>query len=142
MSLKNYKGVIPAFITPFDKDGKYSANCAKQMIDWQISTGIGGYYFLGSNGYGPALDTQDRMTALESMCEIVDGRVPVVAHIAAVSGRDTVALAKHAQTLGVLAVSAVPSYYYKLSNDEMIRYYTEIAEAVDVPLIVYAKTAD
>ena len=142
MSLKNFGGVIPAFITPFDADGNYSANCAKQMIDWQISKGIGGYYFLGSNGYGPAMDVKDRMAALESMCAIVDGRVPAVAHIAAVSGKDTVALAKHAQSVGVLAVSAVPSYYYKLSADEMYRYYAEIAEAVDIPLIVYAKTAD
>lgn len=142
MELKNYKGVIPAFITPFDKNGNYSANCAKQMIDWQISTGIGGYYFLGSNGYGPAMDTKERMEALESMCEIVNGRVPCVAHIAAVSGKDTVALAKHAASTGCIAVSAVPSYYYKLTPDEMYRYYSEISDAVDLPLIVYAKTAD
>jgi len=142
MSLKNYKGVIPAFITPFDKDGNYSESCAKQMMEWQISKGIGGYYFLGSNGYGPAMDIKDRMDALESMCKLVDGRVPVVAHIAAVSGKDTVALAKHAQSVGCLAVSGVPSYYYKLSPAEMYRYYAEIAETVDLPLIVYAKTAD
>ena len=142
MSLKNYKGVIPAFITPFDKEGKYSENCAKQMIEWQLSTGIGGYYFLGSNGYGPALDVRDRMEALESMCSIVNGRVPVVAHIAAVSGRDSIALAKHAQSVGCLAISAVPSYYYKLTPAEMTRYYEEVAGSVDIPLIVYAKTAE
>ena len=142
MSLKNYKGVIPAFITPFDQAGNYSERCARQMMEWQISKGIGGYYFLGSNGYGPAMDVKERMDALESMNGIVNGRVPVVAHIAAVSGKDTVALAKHAEKAGCLAVSAVPSYYYKLSPAEMYRYYAEIAEAVDLPLIVYAKTAD
>ena len=142
MSLKNYRGVIPAFITPFDKNGNYSEACAKQMIEWQISTGIGGYYFLGSNGYGPAMDSCDRMKALESLCSIVNGRVPVVAHIAAVAGKETVAMAKHAQSLGCLAVSGVPSYYFKLTPDEMYRYYSEISEAVDIPLIVYAKTAD
>ena len=42
MSLENYKGVIPAFITPFEKDGNYSENCAKQMMEWQIRKGIGG----------------------------------------------------------------------------------------------------
>lgn len=142
MNLKDFRGVIPAFITPFDAEGKYSEKCARQMMEWQISKGIGGYYFLGSNGYGPALDVGERMEALESMCSIVNGRVPVVAHIAAVSGRDTVRLAKHAQEIGCLAVSAVPSYYYKLTPSEMYRYYAEIAEATDIPLIVYAKTAD
>lgn len=142
MTLKDYKGVIPAFITPFDKEGNYSESCAKEMIEWQLTTGIGGYYFLGSNGYGPAMDAKDRMAALESMVKIVDGRVPVVAHIAAVSGKETVEMAKHAQSVGCLAVSAVPSYYYMLKPNEMYRYYAEIAEAVDIPLVVYAKTAD
>lgn len=142
MNLENYNGVIPAFITPFDKKGNYSENCAKQMMEWQISKGIGGYYFLGSNGYGPAIEKKERMQSLESMCSIVDGRVPVVAHIAAVSSKDTVEMAKHAARLGCIAVSAVPSYYYKLRPDEMYRYYAEISEAVDVPLIAYAKTAE
>ncbi|MBR2616458.1 MAG: dihydrodipicolinate synthase family protein [Clostridia bacterium] len=142
MTLKDYKGVIPAFITPFDKKGNYSEACAKEMIEWQLPLGIGGYYFLGSNGYGPAMDAKDRMAALESMMKIVDGRVPVVAHIAAVSGKETVEMAKHAESVGCLAVSGVPSYYYKLSPAEMERYYREIAEAVNIPLVVYAKTAD
>ena len=142
MSLQNFKGIIPAFITPFDKDGNYSAKCAKEMIEWQISKGIGGYYFLGSNGYGPAMDSCDRMKALESMVEIVDGRVPVVAHIAAVAGKETVKMAKHAESLGCVAVSGVPSYYFKLTLSEMYRYYSEISDAVNIPLIVYAKTAD
>lgn len=142
MSLENYKDVIPAFITPFDKDGNYSESCAKQMIEWQISKGIGGYYFLGSNGYGPAMDRKERMQTLESLCSIVNGRVPVVAHVAAVSGKDTVEMAKHAQSVGCIAVSGVPSYYYKLSPSEMYRYYNEISEAVDLPLIAYAKTAE
>ena len=142
MILENFKYVIPAFITPFDEDGNYSEKCAKQMMDWQINKGIGGYYLLGSNGYGPALDKKERMEALESMCSIINKRVDVVAHIAAVSGKDTIEMAKHAQAMGCAAVSAVPSYYYKLSPNEMYRYYSEVAEAVDIPLIVYAKTAD
>ena len=141
MTLKDFKGVIPAFITPFDREGNYKESSAKEMIGWQISTGIGGYYFLGSNGYGPALDSKDRMSALESMVKIVDGRVPVVAHIAAVSGKETVEMACHAEKIGCLAVSAVPSYYYKLSESEMYRYYADIAEAVDIPVVIYAMTS-
>lgn len=141
-ALENYKGVIPAFITPFDREGNYSPKCAKQMMEWQIAQGIGGYYFLGSNGYGPAMDSEDRMKALESMVEIVNGRIPTVAHIASVSTKETIKMAKHAQEIGCTAVSAVPSYYYKLRPDEMYKYYSEVAEAVDIPFIIYAKTAD
>ena len=135
--LENYKGVIPAFITPFDKNGNYSAECAKQMMEWQIAQGIGGYYFLGSNGYGPAMDSEDRMKALESMVEIVNGRIPTVAHIASVSTKETIKMASglsipsithavkcsvpfdfilNANPLSILVKSSVLPHQYPWSN--------------------------
>lgn len=140
MSLQNFKGVIPAYVTPFDKDGNYYEKSAKEVINWHISKGVGGFYLTGSNGFGAAMDSCERMKVVESICEIVDGRVPVVAHIAAVSGQLSAKLAKHAESVGCTGVSAVPSYYYKLKPDEMYRYYSEIAEASDLPLVIYAQT--
>ncbi len=141
-TLNDFCGVIPAFLTPFDKNGMYDEKRAKPMIDWQISKGIGGLYLLGSTGYGPTLDISERMQALESQMKLIDGRVPVVAHIAAVSSRDTIKLAKHAQSLCCAAVSAVPSYFYKLKDAEIFDYYAAICDAVDIPLVAYAKTAE
>jgi hypothetical protein len=64
---------------------------------------------------------------------VLTGRVPVVAHIAAVSGQLSAKMARHAESVGCTGVSAVPSYYYKLNPDEMYRYYSEIAAASDLP---------
>ena len=138
--LKDFGGVIPAYVTPFDKNGDYYEKSAREVIEWQISKGVGGFYLTGSNGYGAAMDSTERMRVVESVCRIVDGRVPVVAHIAAVSGQLSARLARHAESVGCTGVSAVPSYYYKLSGDEMYRYYSEIAEASDLPLVIYAQT--
>ena len=139
--LSNYTGIIPALITPFDKKGNYDAKCTKEIIDWLTSMNIGGFYITGHTGQGPILDTEERMEVVESVCELTNGRVPVAAHIAAVSSKHSAEMAAHAKKAGCMAVSAVPSYHYKLNLEEMYTYYSEIAEASDLPLIIYAQTA-
>ena len=139
-SLYDFKGVIPAIMTPFKEDGSYDPAAAKEMIDWMIAKGSGGFYLTGSNGHGPYMESKERMEVVESMVNIVDGRVPVVAHIAFVSPDITAKMAKHAEECGCTGVSAVPSYYYHLDPEEMYSYYSEIAEASSLPLLVYAMT--
>jgi N-acetylneuraminate lyase len=85
---------------------------------------------------------EERMRAVEEITELVNGRVPVVAHVACVSPTISAKLAKHAESCGCTGVSAVPSYYYKLTADQMYRYYEEIATASSLPFVIYAKTAD
>lgn len=138
--LKDFQGVIPAYVTPFDPNGKYCEASAREVIEWLIRQGVGGFYLTGSNGFGAAMDSDERMKVVESVCKIVNGRVPVVAHIAAVSGQLSAKLARHAESVGCTGVSAVPSYYYKLTPDEMYRYYSEIANASSLPLVIYAQT--
>lgn len=138
--LKDLKGIIPALMTPFDKNGEYDESAAKEMINWMIDMGVGGFYLTGSNGHGPFMEAEERMRVVESMTKIVDGRVPVMAHIAAVSSKVSAKLAAHAKTAGCTAVSAVPSYYYKLTPEQMYDYYTDIANASDLPLVIYAMT--
>lgn len=138
--LEDFSGVIPALITPYNRNGEYDAKCSREMVDWHISMGVGGFYLTGSNGSGPYMDSDERIRAVDTMTTQVDGRVPVTAHIAAVSAKLSAKMAKEAEKSGCTAVSAVPSYYSKLNMDEMMRYYSEIADASDLPLIVYAQT--
>ncbi|MDD5602868.1 MAG: dihydrodipicolinate synthase family protein, partial [Eubacteriales bacterium] len=141
-TLNSFTGVIPALMTPFDKKGEYDRNCAKQMLDWVIVQGIGGLYLTGSNGHGPFMESNERMKVVESIVELVDGRVPVVAHIASVSSKISAKMARHAAKCGCTGVSAVPSYYYKLTPKQMYDYYDEIAAASDLPFLVYAQTSN
>ncbi len=138
-TLRDFTGIIPAIMTPFDKNGRYDPACSKEMIDWMIAQGATGFYLTGSNGQGPFMDSSERMEVVETMTGQVAGRVPVVAHIGAVSARHSAEMARHASCSGCTGVSAVPSYYVKLNLQEMKDYYREIAEASDVPLVIYSQ---
>ena len=137
-TLKEFTGIIPAIMTPFDRNGKYDPACSREMIDWMIAQGVGGFYLTGSNGQGPFMDTRERMEVVENMAGQVAGRVPVVAHIGSVSARHSAEMAYHASQCGCTGVSAVPSYYVTLNRQQMKDYYREIAEASDLPLVIYS----
>lgn len=136
--LKDFTGIIPALLTPFDRNGQYDPACSREMVDWLIGRGVGGFYLTGSTGQGPFMDSAERMAVVESMTRLVNGRVPVVAHIGAVSSRLSARMAAHAAACGCDAVSAVPSYYYTLTADEMRTYYEAISDASPLPLVIYA----
>lgn len=138
--IKDFKGIIPALMTPYDKDGRYDKSCSAEMVDWLVSMGVGGFYLTGSNGTGAYMDSEERIEVVDTITAQVNGRVPVMAHIAAVSSRLSAKMASAAQKSGCTAVSAVPSYYEKLTISQMMEYYTRIADASDLPLIVYAQT--
>lgn len=138
-TLKDFTGVIPALLTPFDANDRYDEAAAKDTIEWLLAQGAGGLYLTGSTGFGAAMDTDERKAVVESICKIVDGRVPLVAHIAAVSAKKSAELARHAAACGCTGISAVPSYYYKLNPKQMVSYYSEIAAATELPLVIYAQ---
>lgn len=138
--LCNFKGIIPALLTPYDKFDCYEPLYSKEMVDWMIDKGVGGFYLTGSNGTGPHMDVEERIKVVDTITRQVNNRVPVVAHIGHVSTKNTVRMAKAAEAAGCTAVSAVPSYYITLTQNEMIDYYRAISESVNLPIIVYAQT--
>ena len=140
--LENFKGVIPALLTGFDKEGNYDPKSTKEMVDWLASMNASGLYITGHTGHGAVMDRDERMKVVEDVCAFAKGKMPITAHIAAVSSKNSAEMAEHAEKAGCIAVSAVPSYYYKLDSKQMYEYYSEIAEASDLPLIIYAQTAN
>lgn len=138
-TLKNFTGIIPAIMTPFDRNGRYDPACSKEMIDWMLAQGATGFYLTGSNGQGPFMDSSERMKVVETMTDQVAGRVPVVAHIGAVSAGHSAEMARHAGNCGCTGVSAVPSYYVTLNLQQMKDYYRQIAESTSVPLVIYSQ---
>ena len=139
-TLKDFKGVIPALLTAFDENENYDPRRQKQLIDRLIDMGAGGFYLTGNTGHGASMDIEERVRAVDSICEIINGRVPVVAHIAAVSAKKSAYLAKQAEISGCTGISAVPSYFYKLTPEQMYKYYYDISSASNLPLIIYAQT--
>ena len=109
-----------------------------QVIEYELSIGVEGFYCMGSSGEAMLLSLEERKAALEHVLKAVNDRAPVVAHVGTIRTADAISLAKHAAQAGVAAVSMIPPYYCKFSMDEIISYYEDVMRAVpDLPMIVY-----
>lgn len=136
--MKNQKltGILPALLTAFDESG-VDTKATGKLVDTLMKAGVDGLYVGGSSGEMVLQSTDERKALLECVMENVAGRGCVIAHVGALSTADTVTLAKHAKSVGADAVSSVTPLYYKYSFREVKAYYTRIAEAAELPVIIY-----
>jgi N-acetylneuraminate lyase len=138
--LDEFTGIIPAVVTAFDENENYDLERQKKVVDFLIELGAGGLYLTGSTGQGPYMDSDERNMVVDTITQHVAGRVPVVAHIAGVSTKNSIKMAIAAEKSGADGVSAVPSYYYTFSPEHIKQYYRDIANSTNLPLIIYAQT--
>jgi 4-hydroxy-tetrahydrodipicolinate synthase len=130
-------GVVASSVTPFSSDGKVDFNRIKPHVDWLIREGAQGLSPLGSSGEFPALETRDRKLVLEAVIRANDSRLPVWAGTHHYSTRTTIDLSKHAAASGADALLIVPPYYMAPTPDQTMDHYRRIAEAVDIPIVLY-----
>lgn len=137
MNAKELRGVYPALVTPYTSDNKICEKSLREIVDMNIKKGVSGFYVGGSTGEAFVLSLEERKEILEIVTDEVKGRVNIISHIGCISTDQAIELGLHAKSLGVNAVSAVPPFYYKLSFDEIKKHYFAIANAVQLPLVVY-----
>ena len=135
--IKDFKGVIPAVLSVFDKDENLDEQGTREFIRYLMSMDIGGLYVTGSTGETWLMTAEERMRQVEIVMEEVGDKVPVVVHVGAMSTREAVKLAKHAEKYGAAGVSSVPPFYFKYNADQIFHYYKDVAEATSLPMIVY-----
>lgn len=131
-------GIYYPVITPFDEEGNVDHETFASLLDFGINRGLHGVFALGSAGQGPTLDRGERKRTLETAAETIDGRVPLVAQVGTSSTTTSVDLARHAERHGVDMISALPPYYYSdHSSREVQDHFAAVADAVDIPLMIY-----
>ena len=135
--IKDFKGVIPAVISVFHKDEELDEQGTREFIRYLMSMDIGGLYVTGSTGETWMMTAEERMRQVEIVMEEVGDKVPVVVHVGAMSTREAIKLAKHAEQFGAAGVSSVPPFYFKYNADQIFNYYKDVAEATSLPMIVY-----
>jgi len=135
--IKDFKGVIPAVLSVFDKDETLDEQGTREFIRYLMSFDIGGLYLTGSTGETFLMTSDERMRQVEIVMEEVGDKVPVVVHVGAMSTRETIRLAKHAESCGAAGVSSVPPFYFKYNGEQIYQYYKDVAEATSLPMIVY-----
>jgi 4-hydroxy-tetrahydrodipicolinate synthase len=130
------KGSIPALITPM-KDGKVDEAAFRKLVNWQIAEGSSGLVPTGTTGESPTLSHEEHMRVVEICVEEAAGRVPVIAGAGSNSTDEAIALTKHAKEVGCDAVLSVTGYYNKPSQEGQYRHFMAVAEAVDIPILLY-----
>ncbi len=135
-SPKALRGSIPALITPM-KDGAIDEAAFRRLVRWQLAQGSSGLVPCGTTGESPTLSHAEHMRVIDICLEETDGRVPVIAGAGSNSTSEAIGLTRHAKEVGADAVLSVTGYYNKPSQEGIYRHYAAIAEAVDIPIILY-----
>lgn len=124
-----YKGIFPAFYACFDDLGNISPSRTQALARHFLAQGVQGLYVNGSSGECIYLSVEERKQVLESVMEAVGGKLLIIAHVAANSTRDSMELARHAESLGVDAIAAIPPIYFRLPEHAIAKYWNDIASA-------------
>lgn len=133
---ERFRGSITALITPF-RDGKVDEAAFRRLVDWQIAEGTHGLVPVGTTGESPTLSHDEHMRVVALCIEAAKGRVPVIAGAGSNSTAEAVMLTRHAKEAGADAALIVAPYYNKPTQEGLYLHYKTIAEAVDLPIIVY-----
>lgn len=126
-----------ATTTPMRDDESVDLDALAELVDTDIGRGVEGVYVGGSTGEGMLLALDERVAVARTAVGAAAGRVPVIAHVGAMTTRDAIELARAAQQAGVSAVSMIPPLYYRYSTADVTAHYRAVIDAVDLPFIVY-----
>lgn len=138
MNNQKYAGIIPAFYACYDKDGRINTDAVKEYTRLLISKGVKGLYVGGSSGECIYQSTAERKAVLEAVVEAAEGKITIIAHVAANNTKDSCELAAHAESVGVDAIAAIPPIYFRLPDYAVIDYWNAIsASAPNTDFIIY-----
>ncbi len=134
----NIRGVIVPLVTPFKENGAVDEKALPRLIEFLIRAGVHGIMPGGTTGEFALLTVEERQRILEVTLNTVNNRVLVLAQTGAPSTETTIALTRHAQSLGVVAATIITPYFVRLSDEALIEHYAQVAQAVpDYPLFLY-----
>ena len=132
------KGVMPALVTPLTDDGnKIDKSRIKTLVDSVIDGGVSALVPCGTTGEFQNLSLNERKKTIETVIDHTNGRVPVIAATGHSSTKTTIELTQHAKNVGAEAALVVTPYYHKPTDRGIYEHYRILAEAVDLPIILY-----
>ena len=131
------RGIIPAMVTPFDKQGKVSEGGLRKLVDYLIKGGVHGLFPVGSQGEFYALEKEEKKEIMEIVLDQVKGKVSVYAGTGAITTKETITLTKMAQDIGVDAASIITPFFISPTQNELYEHYLAVAKSTSLPLLLY-----
>src|SRR5882757_9460049 len=135
--MSDFHGVFPYLVSPLDPDGRIKTDVLGRLCDDLIKAGVHGLTPLGSTGEFAYLDNEQRSAVVQTTIKAAQKRVPVIAGVAATATADAVTQAKKYQQLGADGILAILESYFPLKDAQVEAYFRAIAEAVDIPVVLY-----
>jgi 4-hydroxy-tetrahydrodipicolinate synthase len=135
--MADFHGVFPYLVSPVDAAGQIRTDVLGRLCDDLIKAGVHGLTPLGSTGEFAYLGHEQRTAVLQTTIEAAQRRVPVVAGVVSTSTADAVVQAKSYQKLGADGILAILEAYFPLNDAQVESYFRAIAEAVDLPVVIY-----
>ncbi len=133
---KSFQGSIVAMVTPF-RDGKVDEAKIRELVEFHVTNGTHAIVPCGTTGESPTLNHEEHKKVVEVTIQAVAGRVPVVAGTGSNSTAEAIELTAHAKKAGADGVLMVCPYYNKPTQKGLIAHYKAVAQAVDIPIILY-----
>lgn len=132
-----FKGSLVAIVTPMDEEGGLDLDRFRALLDFHIEQGSDGVVVVGTTGESPTVDFDEHHLLMRTAVDHVAGRISVIAGTGANSTREAIDLSIHAKDAGIDACLSVAPYYNKPTQEGLYRHFKAIAEAVDIPQILY-----
>ena len=131
------RGSLVAIVTPMSDDGALDLDALRRLVDWHLAEGTDGIVVVGTTGESPTVSYDEHCLLIRATVEQAAGRVPVIAGTGANSTAEAIELTECAKAAGAQAGLSVVPYYNKPTQEGLYQHYKKIAEAVDLPLILY-----
>jgi len=136
-SIQEIKGVIPALLTVFDEHEEVDEQGMRDLVRFLLKQKVNGLYLTGSTGEGFLMKDSERKRVVEIVIDEVKQEVPIIVHVGAISTKRSIELAQHAYESGADAISSVPPFYWKFSEQQIFDYYADLSRSTPLPMIVY-----
>jgi len=133
----NFQGSMVALVTPMQPDGSLDYPAYRSLIDWHIAEGTNALVVVGTTGESPTVSMDEHAELIRVAVEHAAGRIPVIAGVGANSTDEAIHLTRHAKTVGAQAGLSVVPYYNKPSQEGLYQHFRAVAEAVDLPTVLY-----
>ena len=132
-----YEGIFPAIATPMSSDGTLNETAFREVMEFNIQAGVGGFWVAGGNGESVLLSDEENMRIAEIASDQNRGRINNIMHVGAPTTKSAVKLAEHAAKAGAEAICCVPPFFYRQTDEAIVEHYKAVAASADLPFYVY-----
>ena len=132
-----FQGSYVALVTPFHEDGSVNIEKLKELCEWHVQNGTDGIVALGTTGESSTMSHEEDDLVVRTVLDTVNGRIPVIAGSGSNSTETALMKSKTYKDLGADGLLVITPYYNKANAKGMYRHFTEIANQVDIPMILY-----